>query len=163
MNLEFKSMCRRKKHPLFTEIYWWCSVYSYWSGRHARNTNKRFLECRSEQTYCQILGDDSQILLYWKRNLQKDKCGSGETDKVSIDCQTRSCMDSSFGRKLWTLLRIERNRNAKEKPKLDTARRLAGIYFIDPNDKEHEDTLKKSEEKIGKTCGTSHAVQGKLF
>ena len=46
-----------------------------------------------------------------------------------------------------------------EKPKLDNARRLRGIYFIDPDDQDYKETLKKCEEKIGKTCGSSHAVQ----
>ena len=160
MNLEFKSTCRRKKHSLFhwnllmilgLLILIWTSCKKYEmtiSGMSMR------------ASICQILGDDSQILLYWKRKLQKDKCGSGETDKVSIDCQTRSCIDSSFGGKLWKSLRIERNRNAKEKPKLDTARRLAGIYFIDPNDKEYEDTLKNPRRKLERPVAPAMPCKG---
>ena len=48
-----------------------------------------------------------------------------------------------------------------EKPKLDNARRLRGRYFVDPDDEEYKETLLKSDEKIGKSCGRDHAVQKK--
>ena len=56
-------------------------------------------------------------------------------------------------RELWTKL----GRNAKlkekqkwsiEKPKLDNARRLQGIYFIDPEDKEFKETIKNARRKL---------------
>ena len=52
------------------------------------------------------------------------------------------------------------NRNGeKKKPKLDKARRLRGIYFIDPDDDDvYKETLKNEGRKTGKTCGTSHAL-----
>ena len=34
----------------------------------------------------------------------------------------------------------------KEKPKLDNARRLRGIYFVDPDDREYSEILKMQEE-----------------
>ena len=148
MNLEFKSTCRSKKHSL---LHWNLLMILgllilIWTSCKKYELTISGMSIRAD--ICQILGEDSQILLCWKRNLQKDKCGPGETDKDSIDYKTRSCIDSSFGRKLWKPLRIERNRNAKEKPKLDTARRLTGIYFIDPNDKEYEDTLQNPRRKL---------------
>ena len=54
---------------------------------------------------------------------------------------------------LWTKL----GRNAKlkekqkwsnEKPKLDNARRLRRVYFIDPEDKEFKETNKKARMKL---------------
>ena len=45
------------------------------------------------------------------------------------------------------------------KAKLDNARRLRGIYFVDPDDEDYKEILKKCEEKFGKTYGTSNAVQ----
>ena len=54
---------------------------------------------------------------------------------------------------LWTKL----GRNAKlrekqkwaiEKPKLDNARRLRGIYFIDPLDKEFKETIRNARKKL---------------
>ena len=48
-----------------------------------------------------------------------------------------------------------------EKPKLDNARRLRGIYFINPDDQDYKETLKYARRKIGKTYSSSHAVQKK--
>ena len=58
-----------------------------------------------------------------------------------------------FWPELWTKL----GRNAKlrekqkwsiEKPKLDNARRLRGIYFIDPEDKEFKETIRNDGKKL---------------
>ena len=40
----------------------------------------------------------------------------------------------------------EKEEWANEKPKLDNARKLRGIYFIDPDDKEYPDIMKMQEE-----------------
>ena len=40
----------------------------------------------------------------------------------------------------------EKHKWSDEKPKLDNATRLRGIYFIDPEDKEFKETKKKQEE-----------------
>ena len=48
---------------------------------------------------------------------------------------------------------------AIEKPKLDNARRLRGIYFIDPDDQDYKSNSQKCKERIGKTHGSDHAVQ----
>ena len=44
----------------------------------------------------------------------------------------------------------EKQEWAKEKPKLDNARRLRGIYFIDPDDEEYREIYQKREEKTGR-------------
>ena len=58
---------------------------------------------------------------------------------------------------LWPELWINMGRNAKlkekhewsdEKLKLDNARRLRGIYFIDPEDKEFKETIKNARKKL---------------
>ena len=58
---------------------------------------------------------------------------------------------------LWPVLwkKLGRNSNLKEKqkwsnekPKLDNARRLRGIYFIDPEDKEFKETIKNARKKL---------------
>ena len=58
---------------------------------------------------------------------------------------------------LWPELWIKLGRNAKlrekqkwaiKKPKLDNARRLRGIYFIDPEDKEFKETIQNARKKL---------------
>ena len=58
---------------------------------------------------------------------------------------------------LWPELWAKLGRNAKlkekqkwsiEKPKLDNARRLRGIYFIDPEDKEFKETIRNARKKL---------------
>ena len=46
---------------------------------------------------------------------------------------------------------------AKEKLKLDNARKLRGIYFIDPDDKEYKEILKNAKRNWKN--GTSRATQ----
>ena len=58
---------------------------------------------------------------------------------------------------LWPELWTKLGRNAQlkekqkwsdEKPKLDNARGLRGIYFIDPEDKEFKETIKNARKKL---------------
>ena len=42
----------------------------------------------------------------------------------------------------------ERQKWSLEKPQLDNARRLRGIYFIDPEDKEFKETIKNARKKL---------------
>ena len=41
---------------------------------------------------CQILGQVSHNLLYWKKNLPKDTCGPGESNEKTAYIQARSSM-----------------------------------------------------------------------
>ena len=72
---------------------------------------------------------------------------------------------------LWTKL----GRNAKlrekqkwsiEKPKLDNARRLRGIYFIYPEDKEFKETIRNARKKLETTifplCLARHAGRARM-
>ena len=71
---------------------------------------------------------------------------------------------------LWPELWIKMGRNAKlkerqkwshEKPQLDNARKLRGIYFIDPGDKEFKETIQECSQEIGNANGSCYALQGK--
>ena len=74
----------------------------------------------------------------------------------------------------------ERQKWSHEKPKLDNARRLLGIYFIDPEDKELKETIRNARKKMetpmapampcktskkskhGETRGTTNDFKSKL-
>ena len=49
---------------------------------------------------------------------------------------------------LWTKQLKERQKWSHEKPKLDDTRKLRGIYFIDPEDKEFKETIKNARKKL---------------
>ena len=57
------------------------------------------------------------------------------------------------GLKFWPkICKAAQNREkqewAKEKPKLDSARKLRGIHFIDPDDKEYSDINKNAGRRL---------------
>ena len=106
---------------------------------------------------CHILGQDSQNSLYWKKNLLEDTCGPG---RDSQKIQTTTGPDHVWP-EVWTKIgKAAQNRDKQEwkneKPKLDNARRLRGIYYTEPWIHRNPWTC---EEKIGKACGRGHAVQ----
>ena len=89
------------------------------------------------------------LSLLWKRNLQTDICGL-------VRRLTRRQVTSRPDH-LWPELWIKLGRNAKlrekqkwaiEKTKLDNARKLRGIYFIDPEDKEFKETIENARKKL---------------
>ena len=55
----------------------------------------------------------------------------------------------------------EKQKRSHEKPNLDNARRLRGIYFIDPEDKEFKETIKNARKKLENADGTRNALQDK--
>ena len=116
-----------------------------------------------------------------EENLPTDLCGPGR------DLQENSLHPGQII--LWTELWRGMARNAKlkerqkwshEKPKLDNARKLRGIYFIDHEDKEFRETIKNARKKLetpmapavpcktsknsqhGATCGKSNEIKSKL-
>ena len=55
----------------------------------------------------------------------------------------------------------ERQKWSHEKPKLDNARNLRGIYFVDPEDKEFKVTIKNARKKM-ETNRVSNKVKSNL-
>ena len=112
-----------------------------------------------DQEICLILGQVSLSLLSEVRNLQTDICGQGER---LTKRQATSRPDYSWP-ELWRRMSKNAKLRAKhkwsnEKPKLDNARRLRGIYFIDPEDKEFKETIRNAG-KMENTKGSRHALQ----
>ena len=66
----------------------------------------------------------------------------GEIDKKTNDFKTM-WNHRSDGSK-----RKEKQKRAIEKPKLDHARSLRGMYFIDPQDEEFKDIMKNARRKL---------------
>ena len=100
------------------------------------------------QETCLILGQVALNLLYWKKNLPKEECGPGETNEKTVDIRPDH---------LWPEIWKTMGKNAKLKEKqkwsneklhLENARKLRGIYFIDPEDKEFKETIKNAHKKL---------------
>ena len=73
----------------------------------------------------------------------------GETDEKAANFQARLL----FVARLWTNLGKnaklkEKHKWSHEKLQLDSARKLRGIYFIDPEDKEFKETIKSARKKL---------------
>ena len=52
----------------------------------------------------------------------------------------------------------EKQQWAIEKPKFDNARKLRGIHFIDPDDKEFEEETLKTHGKVDNSNGSRYAL-----
>ena len=89
---------------------------------------------------CQILGQVSHNLLYWTRDLPKGYVWSGER-------LTRKQF-TSRPYHLWHAKLKEKQKWSNEKFHLENARKLRGIYFIDPEDKEFKETIKNARKKL---------------
>ena len=53
----------------------------------------------------------------------------------------------------------EKQKWSNEKLHLENARKLQGIYFIDPEDREFKETIKNARMKIGNTNCSCYALQ----
>ena len=96
---------------------------------------------------CLILGQVSHNLLYWKKKLQTDTCGPGGERRENslhpgqIIYQSWKSMGKHAKLK-------EKQKWSNEKFHLENARKLRGICFIDPKDKEFKETIKNARKKL---------------
>ena len=108
----------------------------------------------------QIFGQVSHNLLHWKKNLQTEKC-------VSRESFTRKQLTSRpdyLWPELWekmgkNAMLKEREKWSHEKPRLDNAWKLRGIYFIYHEDKEFKETIKNARKKLENSDGSCYALQ----
>ena len=114
----------------------------------SKNAASMIIGTSMDKETCLILGQVSLNLLYRKKKLQKDICGPGRR-------LTRKQLTSRPDH-LWPELWKTMGKNAKLKDKqkwsneklhLENARKLRGIYFIDPEDKEFKETIKNARKK----------------
>ena len=102
-----------------------------------------------DQEICQILGQVSLNLLYWKKNTPEGYMWSGER---LMRKQQTSRPDHSWP-EIWKTMGKnakleEKQKWSNEKLHLDNARKLRGIYSIAPEDKEFKETIKNDRKKL---------------
>ena len=80
---------------------------------------------------------------------------------TNIQSTTRPMYGQKRGRKLVQPLRIEKNKNEQNTRRSSTiARKLRGIYFIDPDDEEYKDTLKNARRKLERPLAPAMPCKG---
>ena len=101
----------------------------------------------------QIHGQDSRNSLVEKKKLLQDTCGSESAVRRSKQLpEIWSGMSNAAQKK-------EKEEWTMEKLKVDNARRLRGIYFIDPEDGEREKKPSKTRGQVGDSYGGGNALQ----
>ena len=98
---------------------------------------------------CQILGQVSHNLLYWKKNPPDGYVWSGER----LTRKQLTSRPDHLWPELWKSMGKhaklkERQKWSNEKLHLENARKLRGICFIDPEDKEFKETTKNARKKL---------------
>ena len=151
MNLEFNSACRRKKHsPFHWNTLTWRGTTD--TDLDVMQKKKRIDDCWNVDSNKHLSdswkGFTKFTLLKERRGLQKDTRRPWKDWQKCKRLPDQIMCGQKFWRKLVQLLGIERNRNGqKKKPKLENARRLRGIYFIDPDDEEHKRNYQKKKTR----------------
>ena len=98
---------------------------------------------------CEILEQVSHNLLCWKKNLPTDICGPGER----LTTKQLTSRPDHLWPEVWKSMGKhaklkEKQKWSNEKLHLENARKLRGIYFIDPKDKEFKETIKNARKKL---------------
>ena len=87
-------------------------------------------------------------LLYWKKKLLTDICGPGRLTRKQLTSRP-----DHLWPELWKSMGKhaklkEKQKWSEEKLHLENARKLRGIYFIDPEDTEFKETIKNARKKL---------------
>ena len=161
-NLEFNSMCRRKKHSL---LHWNTLMLPgplilIWTSCKKSVLMTAGISIRTEVR--QILGKDSQNALNWKKNLPKDVCGPVRDWPKFKRLRDQIMYGLKYGAKLGKPLRIEKNKNGKTRnqnsTKLDDWEESTLLIRMTKNTRK----LSKYVDKTGKAHGRGHAVQKEI-
>ena len=132
-----------------TQIHWCIQSYSYEFGCQAGETHRWLLEYRWVKRFTLL-----------EENLPNGKMCRGEINEKTTDIQATFYGQNS--RRKWKNAKLmEKQKRSHEKLHLDNARKLRGIYFIDPEDKRFKETIKNSRKKL--ETPVAHAMPCKII
>ena len=121
------SLAERRIIPYSTEIHWRLQNYEYKLGCYARMPHRWLLEYRWIKRFVWFLDKFHPVSsIKWEAS-RRPELWRG----MSKNAELR-----------------EKHKWAIEKPKLDNARRLRGIYYIDPEDIELKEIIKNARRKL---------------
>ena len=146
-----------------TEIFRRDQGYKNVTGCNAGEKHRRFIGTLVGTETCQIRGKASLGSRYLD---EKPRDGCAWSGRRLTRKQTTS-RPASLWPEMWKDMseasqRKEQREWAIEKPKLDNARKLRGIYFMDPAGEEFlkkKKTFQKCAEKVGSSDASSNALQ----
>ena len=90
--------------------------------------------------------------------LQKKARGPGSIDQNSSKIQARTFLAKSLVKYVGSSSTKGKQHWANEKPKVDNARKLRGIYYIDPDVLEFKDTMNNARKK-STHCSSGRRIQ----
>ena len=130
-----------------TEVHWRLQNNSYELGCYARKTHRWLLEHRWIKRFVSWTGFPQFTPLsekppdgyMWSGRRLTKRQATSRPDHLWPELWRGMARNA----KLW-----EKQKWAIKKPKLDNARRLRGIYFIDPEDKEFKETAENARRKL---------------
>ena len=131
--------------PYSTKIYWCIQNYSYEFGCQARKTHQWLLEYRWVMRLVWSLDRFHRVYSTRWKSSWRIYLVRGEINEKAAYIQARSSMAR--------VMEVNgKERQAEGKAKMgwrkDNARKLRGIYFMDPEDKEYKETIKNARKKL---------------
>ena len=153
-----------------TVIYWRHQSYSYNLGCIARKPHRWLLEHRWSKRLVRFMDRFHTICLIEGKASRRIHVVQGETNETASNIQTWSFVARNLD-KYVRELQNEGETLASEIPKLENARKLGGIYFIDLEDKEFPGIIKNARKKLevqaapvkGQIAGTEWPVPKKMI
>ena len=100
------------------------------------------------QETCLIHGQVSLNLLYWKKKLQTDMWSGWRLTRKQLTSRPDHFWPELWGKMGKNAKLREKQKWSHEKLHLENARKLRGIYCIDPEDKEFKETIKNARKKL---------------
>ena len=150
---EWRSQCstlcaERRIIPYSTEIHWCSQGFSHKSGCVARKNVSTIIGMWTRIEVYQILETIPKVHIIERETSKRIHVVREEIDEHSSNYQTWECVAWSMDQNWKSRSKREKQEWAIEKPKLNNARRLRGIYFIDPEDGENKETIKNARRKL---------------
>ena len=132
-----------------TETHWCIQNYSYEFGCQAREAHWWLLEHWWLSRLVWSLDRFHTVYCIGRKTSKRIFVVREEINEKTADIQARSFMARTLGAKWERMPSWRRGKKGSHK-KLhhDNARKLRGIYFIDPEDKEFKETIKNARKKL---------------
>ena len=130
------------------EKHWRIQNYTYKLGCYARKPHRWLLEYRWVKRFVWFLYMFHSIYSIGSKTSRRIYVSGERLTRKQLTSRPDHLWPEPWT-KWWRNAKVkERQQWSHEKPQLDNARKLRGIYFIDPEDKEFKETIKNARKKL---------------